>query len=96
MAVPLPEDPSYNEWASANPEIVESYLGEIDTVAQPIPAEPVQADIAPAVEETIKPEPEVSIEPAVPPEPIDIPEQMDFPEPMDMPMDMDVDIPMDL
>jgi hypothetical protein len=94
VAVPLPEDPSYDEWAADNRDIAQSYLGEIDTDAEPLPDEPPLSELDPATAaESIEPAPEVSIEPAPisAPETFDMPEPRDVPEPMDMPMDMPMD-----
>jgi hypothetical protein len=108
VAVPLPEDPSFGDWAKENPGVAEPYLGDADMAPEPLPTEPsaVELPIAetepPIAVQPIEPVPEVSIEPAPGPElspepmPTPTPEPEVVPEPMPEPMDIPepMDMPM--
>jgi hypothetical protein len=97
IAVPLPEDPSFNEWAAQNPDLADPLL--VDTEVQPeqLPAvieQPLIEIDGPEAFQPIESAPELSIEPAPLSEPEITPMIMDTPEPMDTPM-MDMDMDMD-
>ena len=100
VAVPLPEDPSFAEWAAKNPDVAERYLEGAGMVPDSLPAaeaEPVVEDRM-AIERDIKMEtvgkPTPSIEPAPSAQPVPAPDLEQTP--MDTSMDTGVDLDMDM
>lgn len=104
IAVPLPEDPSYDEWVAQNPDVAEPILSDTEIQPEELPAEVdlqlTDTDVPEAIQ-PVESAPDLSIEPAslpesdITPAPMDFQEPMDMSEPMDMPM-MEMDMPMDL
>lgn len=103
VAVPLPEDPSFADWAAQNPDVAEGYLEETGVAPSVRPAVEAESEVDArmAVERDIQreavAEPAPSIEPTpnIEPESFTPPMPEPSPEPMDMPMDVPMDMPMD-
>jgi hypothetical protein len=99
VAVPLPEDPSFDTWAENNPDIADDYFVDDGPSVQPadeVPVDealPVTGDAA--IEPSVEPIPEVSIEPAPAPEGPGTMDSMDSMDTMDATMGTPMDMPME-
>ena len=88
IAMPLPEDPEFDDWAELNPDLAEADVDDagLEAEALPVDEDPLPSEIDIETAPMIEPAPHEDPMPAFEPEP----------EPMDMPMDMPMDFPMDM
>ena len=108
IAVPLPEDPDFDDWAARNPELVEAYLDDAGLTPEMLPGdedlpavdEPSPGDRQVPEEIAIEPVPELttpdSMEAVPGAEPAPEIQPVPEPAPETMPMDTPMDMPMEM